>query len=228
LVPDGNLLLDQLFGAELVWTTRDRRVERMAEIAAELQANGKTPYVIPYGGSNGVGALGYVSAMREIVRQLADMGEQVDHIVFASSSGGTQAGLVLGAQLTGFHGTMLGISIDKGERSEVRFETELADIANQSARILGVDVHLSERDFTVEYGYLGAGYGVVGDLEREAIRLTAQKEGIVLDPVYTGRAFGAMVDLIRKGFFEKKSTILFLHTGGAPALFAYAKDLLPS
>jgi D-cysteine desulfhydrase family pyridoxal phosphate-dependent enzyme len=226
VLPNGNLLLDQLLGAEIHWTGMERRGERMHEIAAALREKGRTPYLIPYGGSNGVGAQGYVEAMRELVRQLAEMGETIDVVVFASSSGGTQAGIVLGAKLTGFGGEILGISIDKGERGPDRFEVELATIANDAAREMGAEVKVVESEFGVCYDYLGAGYGVVGDLEREAIHLAAYHEGLMLDPVYTGRAFGAMIDLIRKGRFAREANVLFWHTGGGPALFAYAADVL--
>jgi L-cysteate sulfo-lyase len=224
-VPNGNLLLDQLLGAEIHWTGMERRGERMHEIAELLREQGSTPYLIPYGGSNGVGAQGYVEAMRELVRQTADCGVQIDVVVFASSSGGTQAGLVLGAKITGFKGSILGISIDKGERGADHFEKEMAEIASSTAKVMRLGGSISESDFTVLYDYLGAGYGIVGDLEREAIQLAAFHEGLILDPVYTGRAFGALLALVRTGRFAKDANVLFWHTGGGPALFAYASDL---
>jgi D-cysteine desulfhydrase family pyridoxal phosphate-dependent enzyme len=224
-LPDGNLLLDRLLGAEIHWTGMHRRGERMHEIAAELRAEGRIPYLIPYGGSNGVGAQGYVEGMRELTRQMAERGEHLDALVFASSSGGTQAGIVLGAKVTGFAGEILGISIDKGERAPDRFENELAAIANEAADVMGIDVKLRDADFKVCYDYLGAGYGIVGDLEREAIGLAAYHEALILDPVYTGRAFGALIDLLSRGRFKRSDNVLFWHTGGGPALFAYAGDL---
>ena len=165
----GNLLLDHLLGARIHWTTMEHRVDRMHEIALALGEDGEQPYVIPYGGSNAVGATGYVLAMIELMEQLQDLETEVQHIVFASSSGGTQAGLVVGAKLAGFEGTLQGISIDKGERGPKRFEEELMDLGNETARRTGVKHILSQGDFRVDYGYLGGGYGVVGDLEREAL-----------------------------------------------------------
>jgi D-cysteine desulfhydrase family pyridoxal phosphate-dependent enzyme len=245
-VPNGNLLLDRLLGAEVHWTTRERRLERMAEIAEQMRKDGHVPYVIPYGGSNGVGAQGYFVAMKELMGQLHERKEAVEYMIVASSSGGTQAGLVLGAKVLGFAGRIIGISIDKGERDPDRFEDEMAAIANATAAVMGVSERVSAADFEVDYGYLGGGYGVVGELEREAISLMATREGIILDPVYAGRAFGAMLDMIRRGFFGepdreknkqgagaiggreaggKQSAVLFWHTGGAPACFAYGEEL---
>ena len=112
------------------------------------------------------------------------------------------------------------------EPEHLEYESEVAQIANACAAYIGSDVRLGKADIKVVYGYMGEGYGVVGNLEREAIRLMARCEGIVLDPVYAGRAFGALVDLIRQGAFKRGETVLFWHTGGAPALFAYAKELI--
>jgi len=164
-------------------------------------------------------------AMLELVEQLRSSGRQVDHILFGTSSGGTQAGIIVGARITGFIGKLHGLSIDKSDPEHFEYETEVAQIANDGAAYIGSEVRVTRDDVKVVYGYKGEGYGVVGDLERDAIRQLARSEGIVLDPVYAGRAFGALVDLIRKGVFKKGETILFWHTGGAPALFAYAKEL---
>jgi D-cysteine desulfhydrase len=225
-VPNGNLLLNQLFGAREHWVDRPQRAAKLRELPEQLRARGHKPYVIGVGGSNGVGATGYVVAMIELMEQLGVSGQRVDHIVFGTSSGGTQAGLELGARITGFNGKLHGLSIDKNEPEHLEYESEVAQISCECARYIGSDVRLSKADIRVVYGYRGEGYGVVGELEREAIRLMARGEGIVLDPVYAGRAFGALVDLIRKGVFKGGETVLFWHTGGAPALFAYAKELL--
>jgi D-cysteine desulfhydrase len=225
-LPNGNLLLDLLLGATVHWTTRERRIERMEERAAELRAQGKKPYVIPYGGSNGTGATGYVVAMAELVGQLTSARLGVREIVVASSSGGTQAGLVLGAKIARFSGRITGISIDKGERAPQPFEDEMAGIANEAAERLGLDERCVPGDFHVRYEFLGGGYGVVGEMEREAIGLLAREEGILLDPVYTGRAFGGLIQMIRHREFSPEDGVLFWHTGGAPALFAYPEALL--
>lgn len=220
--PNGNLLLDGMLGAKVHWTDRTRRLETMAEIAAERTRAGKRPYVIPYGGSNGVGAQGYVLAMKEAVVQMREMGITPGAMIVASSSGGTQAGLTLGAKLYGYPGKVIGISIDKGERGPERYEEELAVLANDTAAVMKVPMRLTADDFHVDYRFLGAGYGVVGDVERTSLRLMAQQEGILLDPVYTGRAFGAVLE---RGA-EPSGGVLFWHTGGAAALFAYGKDLM--
>jgi D-cysteine desulfhydrase len=222
-LPQGNLFLDELFGATIHWIERPQRAAKSAELMQQLKGAGRNPYLIPVGGSNGTGALGYVTAMTELMEQLDK--RTINRIVFGSSSGGTQAGMVVGARLAGFKGQIMGIGIDKDGRDLNIYEQELADIANDCAAKLGITDRFSAKDFEVVRGYAGAGYGVVGDLEREAIRLLARTEGILLDPVYAGRAFGAMLDLIRKGTIASTETVLFWHTGGAPALFAYVKDL---
>jgi D-cysteine desulfhydrase len=225
-LPNGNLLLDELLGARLHWIERAQRPAKLRELPEQLRAQGRKPYVIPVGGSNSVGATGYVVAMMELADQLRASQQRVDHVVFGSSSGGTQAGMVLGARVADFRGQLLGLSIDKDDPELGAYENEVAQIANECAEYIGVDIRLAREDIQVGYGYKGEGYGVVGDLEREAIRLLARCEGIILDPVYAGRAFGALVDLIRKGMFKRGEKVLFWHTGGTPALFAYAKDLV--
>ena len=225
-LPNGNLLLDELLGARIHWVQPSEREARLRELPDQLRKEGRKPYVIPVGGSNGVGATGYVLAMIELAEQLHGINRRVDHIVFASSSGGTQAGIVVGAKVTGFAGKLHGVSIDQDNRDGAPYQHELADIANDASKYIGFDAKLTANDFNVVYEYLGGGYGVVSDLEREAIRLLGSREGIVLDPVYTGRAMGALIDLIRKNVFRSDETVLFWHTGGAPALFAYAKDLV--
>jgi len=223
---NGNLLLNELLGANEHWIERSQRTAKLKELPEQLRAQGRKPYVIPVGGSNGVGATGYVVAMIELMEQLRTSKQRVDHIVYGTSSGGTQAGIQLGAAVAGFKGQLHGLSIDKNDPEHFEYEAEVAQIANDCAKYIGADVVLTQDDVKVVYGYKGEGYGVVGDLEREAIRMMARCEGIILDPVYAGRAFGALVDLIRKGTFKRGETVLFWHTGGSPALFAYAKDVV--
>ena len=225
-LPNGNVLLDELLGARIHWTQPSERMARLRELPDQLRKEGRTTYVIPVGGSNGVGATGYVTAMIELVEQLNEIKRRVDHIIFASSSGGTQAGIVVGAKVTGFGGKLHGVRIDKDDPGRGPYEHEMANIANETAKYIGFDAKFAVKTFNVLYDYLGEGYGIVSDLEREAIRLLGSREGIVLDPVYTGRAMGALIDLIRKKTFRTDETVLFWHTGGAPALFAYAKDLV--
>lgn len=218
--PSGNLLLDRLLGAEVVFTSQEERERTLQATFDRAQAEGRRPYLIPYGGSNPIGAAAYVHAMSELVDQLCSgplAGLLPDWVVFPSSSGGTQAGLVLGARLFGFRGQVLGISVD--EPAEV-LQPRVARLATETAKLLGESLSFEPEDVQVNADYLGAGYGVMGDPEREAVRLFARAEGLLLDPVYTGRAAAGLIDLIRRGFFIRYQRVLFWHTGGTPALFA--------
>lgn len=222
---NGNLLLDQLLGAKIHWCGDLRKGEGLVRIEEELASRGRRPFVIPYGGSNAVGAAGFAAAMVELDRQLAQAGVRPGAIVFASSSGGTHAGLMVGKSMTGNDARILGIRIDKDESREAPFDAQIALLANQIAERLGLRERYQQKDVVLNRNYAGPGYGVVGDLERDAIRLMAECEGILLDPVYTGRAFGALLDLIRQGEFRSDEDVIFWHTGGAPALFSYAEVL---
>ena len=219
----GNLLLDELLGAHIYWAGEELPGKRMSEVAAELVAMGRKPYTIPLGGSNVVGATGYVKAMQELTGQLEKLHQNVDFIVFASSSGGTQAGIVLGAQLYGFQGQALGISVDHPADN---LTTQVAALATATATHLGLEPWPIMDQVMVNDDYLGEGYAMVGEVEREAIHLVAKLEGILLDPVYTGRAMGGLIDLIRWGAFTRGQTVLFWHTGGTAALPAFADKIL--
>jgi len=159
--------------------------------------------------------------MLELDVQLKEMDVLPDAIVFATSSGGTQAGLTLGARICGFKGQVLGISIDQIKTGDEPFPPVLTGIVNEMAQRLDVDT-LDENDFALNCDYLGAGYAVPGELEFNAIQALARHEGILRGPVYTARAMGGLYDLIQKGVFTKEQTILFWHTGGTPELFAWA------
>jgi len=217
----GNLLLDELSGAKLVFVPKEERDQRLQQAFTHAEEDGMQPYLIPYGGSNPVGVQGYIQAMQE----LRDQNLQPDWIVLASSSGGTQAGLLLGAKQISFSGRILGISVDKP--ADELTQTIMA-LANQTAAWLDIDKKIESEDVLVNDAYCQEGYGVLQPAEVEAIRLFARTEGILLDPVYTGRAAAGLIDLIRKGFFSPDETVLFWHTGGIPALFAepYASALL--
>ena len=209
-----NLLLDRLFGAEIVWVTRreDRDV-MLRQTFESAQSQGRAPYLVPYGGSSPTGALGYAFAVEEFIGQAVD----ADWIVFASSSGGTQAGLVLGKRLFGYPGKVLGISVDEEQHV---LQERVAALASETSERFGLRIHFAADEVLVNADYCAAGYGVLTEAEREAIHLFAKYEGLLLDPVYTGRAAAGMIDLIRKGFYGKDETVLFWHTGGQPALFA--------
>jgi D-cysteine desulfhydrase family pyridoxal phosphate-dependent enzyme len=209
-----NLLLDKLFGAEIVYVAeRKDRDSILQETFDRATKEGKKPYLVPYGGSNPTGALGYAFAMKELI----DQGCRADWIVFATSSGGTQAGLLLGQRVFGHKGKVLGISVDESEEWLKKHVSELASLASQE---LGKRIEFTPAEVLANASYCSAGYGVLTEPEREAIDLFAKCEGLLLDPVYTGRAAAGLIDLVRKGFFKKDETVLFLHTGGQPALFA--------
>lgn len=220
----GNLLLDRLLGAEVFWTGERPLAEVMDKVAEGLRRAGLRPYVVPYGGSNPVGASGYVASMEELLAQRAAQRLHFDHIVLPSSSGGTQAGMAVGARALGFEGQILGISIDLKANDLQRL---LANLATATANHLGLEFTFAPADLAVNDGYLGSGYGVVSDLEREAIRTMARTEGVLLDPVYTGRAFGGLLDLIRRGTFGAGERVLFWHTGGTTGLFGYGEAMWP-
>ena len=212
--PSANLLLDEMFGVEIVNVTdradRDRILQETFDKATQA---GKKPYLVPYGGSSPVGALGYAYAVEELVKQNV----KADWIVFGTSSGGTHAGLTLGKRIFNFEGKVLGISIDE---PETWLKTHVSALASDASGLLGDRIEFSPEDIIATDAYCKAGYGVLTDAEREAVKLFAKYEGMLLDPVYTGRAAAGMIDLIRKGFFKRDETVLFWHTGGQPALFA--------
>jgi L-cysteate sulfo-lyase len=223
-IANGNLLLDIIFGATIHYCDRKDRDDRLLQVADELAAAGKKPYVIPLGGSNDVGSVGYVNAMLELTRQLDNISATPDAIVFASSSGGTQAGLALGAKITGFSGDVLGISIDQTKTGPDPFPPLLTQITNTTAERIGTDIRMTDSDFSLNCDYLGAGYAMPGELEFSAIRDLSLLEGILLGPVYTARAMGGLLDMIQKRDFTKEQTVLFWHTGGTPELFAWAEQ----
>jgi L-cysteate sulfo-lyase len=219
----GNYLLDDLLGAHIYWTGDQDSSEVVRQVGDQLAAMGHQPYVIPLGGSNVVGATGYVLAMQELVQQLTAAQTNIDFVVFASSSGGTQAGIVLGSQVYGFQGHILGISVDHPSDT---LRTQVGALATATATHLGLESLSLMEHVDVNDDYLGEGYAMVGEIEREAVRLVAQREGILLDPVYTGRAMAGLIDLIRWGAFTRGQTVLFWHTGGTAALPAFADKLI--
>ncbi|MFT3893353.1 MAG: D-cysteine desulfhydrase family protein [Anaerolineales bacterium] len=218
-----NLLLDELFGAKIVAVPdRKDRDRILQETFDHAVADGKNPYLVPYGGSSPTGALGYAFAMKELMSQLRDFRSlqdfgSLDYIVFGTSSGGTHAGLVLGQRVFGFKGKVLGISIDE---SEEWLKEHVSKLASDASAKIAERTQFTPDDVLANANYCQAGYGVLTDAEREAVRLFAKYEGLLVDPVYTGRAAAGMIDLIRNGFFKKDETVLFWHTGGQPALFA--------
>ncbi len=213
-VSSANYFLDTLLGAKIVWTDKKNRDSTLEKTFLEEKESGAKPYLIPYGGSNALGAFAYYQAYQELLEQLR--GELPDWIVFASSSGGTQAGLFLASQV--FNGPrVLGISVDEPED---RLRETVAKISKDLMGMLGQDRGIIPGEIRVDASYTGEGYGIMNDRDRNAIRLFAETEGILLDPVYTGRAAGGLVDLIRNGSLVQGEKVLFWHTGGTPGLFA--------
>ncbi len=196
--PDGNHFLFHLLGAELVFTDRDNVQSKLAEVYEQAKSDGRQPYLIPYGGSNPTGASGYVNAMLE----LAEQNCHPDWIVFPSSSGGTQAGMLVGARMSGYKGKILGISVD--EPAEV-LRPRVAELANQTAAFLGESYTFTPEEVLVNDNYTGEGYAIMGEPEIEAVQLFARKEALMLDPVYTGRAAAGLIDLIRQGISQKRT-----------------------
>ncbi|MEM6853118.1 MAG: D-cysteine desulfhydrase family protein [Planctomycetota bacterium] len=227
----GNLFLDQLLRATTHFVDKTQRNAKMELLADELRAAGRSPYVIPVGGSNAIGTLGYVAAMFELAEQLNAMPDvRFDRIVMATSSGGTQAGLTLGAKMIGFDGPVTAISIDQApeDADTFTFRDHVRDTANACAELLNSDVNTSGDDLRINHDYLGGGYGVVGPPEIEAVNLLATREGQFVGPVYTSRALAGLIDLIRNGQIDRNETILFWHTGGDAALHAYTSNFTPT
>lgn len=225
-VPEGNLLLDLIFGATIHWMGPLRKGEKIPEIAARLGAEGKRPYIVPYGGSGPLGAAGFVDAVGELSRQADAVAARLTHVIFPSSSGGTQAGLIVGRAAYRQSFEPIGIGIDKEGVGEEPLGARALRFARETAGLIGFEHAFSAEDVILREEFLGGGYGVVGDAEREAIRLVAKTEGVLLDPVYTGRAMAGLIGMIRAGELGRSDTVLFWHTGGAPALFPHARELV--
>jgi D-cysteine desulfhydrase len=222
---NGNLLLDHLFGAHIHWSGSSRKGENIPLIAEELRASGKIPYMIPYGGSNRLGAAGFVQAAGELDMQISELNGRITHIVFASSSGGTHAGLMAGMSLFCRDICLAGIAVDKEGPDGRSLDEIILELAVETALLLGIEPEYSLGDVLLRKEYAGEGYGVVGAAEREAISLTARLEGVLLDPVYTGKAMAGLIDMARKHELTKHDRVLFWHTGGGPSLFSYADEL---
>lgn len=231
VVTDGNLLLDEILGAEIHILERGTDVQALAEeLAGRERDSGHTPYVVSVGGSRTggsmeepLGAMGYITAFLETHRQALEMGDEPDYLVTATGSGGTQAGLVVGAAAAGAKTKIIGISVSGSAEA---IKANVAQISTQTARSLGLDLSFSAEDIIVNDEFVGEGYGKLTQGTVDAIRQVARTEGILLDPVYTGKAMSGLMGLIEKGFFEPDDLVVFLHTGGTPGLFHYGDDLL--
>ena len=215
---NGNVLLDKMFGTTLEYRPAglDMNAEAQA-VTQRLRAQGHRPYFIPGGGSNAVGALGYACCAQEILQQCRDSGQSFQWLVTPTGSTGTHAGLVAGLHALGSELPVMGISVRQKQERQVGAVHALVQATSD---MLGAGpVPLSRT--LVDDGYVGEGYGIPAPSTLEAIALTARTEGILLDPVYTGKGMAGLIGLVRQGFFKPTDTVLFLHTGGSSALFAY-------
>lgn len=221
---NGNLLLSHLLGAKIHFTGENRKGEDIEKLRSELEVNNKKVSIIPYGGSNLLGTLGYINAIKELKDQLKEQDLEIDYIFFASSSGATQAGMLIGMDLYGMDAELIPINIDKVE-TEGFLENIVLDLIHESKQFFHLNKEYLITDIPLDRNYDKAGYGNLSDDEKEAIKTLAQTEGILLDPVYTGRAFYGMLDYLNKKKLKYNSNILFWHTGGLPAIFNYGKEL---
>ena len=215
----GNVLLDKLFGCHIEYRAAGLDMNAEAETkGAALRAAGERVYVIPGGGSNKVGALGYVSCAQELMQQADEMGLRIDRIVTATGSAGTHAGLLVGLEGINAQVPVLGIGV---RLPRDRQEESVHRLAQDTAQYVGMGAGVPRQAVVANCDYVGAGYGIPTEGMREAVQMLAQQEGILLDPVYSGKAMAGMIDLIRKRVLARNETVVFLHTGGAVGLFGY-------
>jgi L-cysteate sulfo-lyase len=229
----GNLLACYMFGAKLHFvkaSTMDENVvaKRMEEIAEDLRKSGKKPYIIPIGGFTPQGSIGYAFATLEILYQANEAGVHIDYICHATSTGGTQAGLITGNKILRTGIKILGI---RAAYEFEPFEERVSEEAMATLRLMGYpEISVKREEVWASRDYVGNGYDCPTKEAAEAMLLVAQTEGILLDPVYTGKAMAGLIDLCKKGFFSKKDVVVFLHTGGIPGLFVgpefYGNDLV--
>lgn len=224
----GNVFLDHLYGAHVRELPGGADMNAAMEMrAGELRVKGRKPYVIPGGGSNPIGALGYVVCALEMVDQFNQLGLDVSHVVHATGSAGTQAGLLAGLQGTRSLIPVLGIGVRAAKEAQ---ETNVYNLAVKTAELLGVPGAVPRDSVVANCDYVGGGYGIPTPGMVEAVTMLARLEGILLDPVYSGKGMAGLIDLCRKGFFKKDENVVFVHTGGAVALYAYTQafqDLQP-
>ena len=227
----GNLLLDRVLQADTVLidealTGADAEAAEMAAAVAamnDFKARGERPYMIPLGGSNAIGTLGYALATRELLDQVVEMNLEPSRLYHASGSRGTQAGLELGLRLFGAPWRVMGIAVSGGEEEK---RMRAAALITEAAAMLGATVQVVAEELYTDQRYFGADYAIPTRAANEAIALVARSEGILLDPVYTGKAMAGLIDHVRAGEIGPEETVVFLHTGGVPGLFAMAEMAL--
>ena len=220
----GNLLLDDVLGAEVRIVPQDASPVRFIKNTLnDITEQGRRPFFVPTGGSNAVGSLGYASAYIEMANALESLNVTGAHIVHGSSSGGTQAGLIAGASLRGKGPAIRGINVYR--RDHAAMKADILKLAQATTDLLNAPAP-SDDAVILEDGFLGDAYGLPTDAMVEAVELVARTEGILLDPVYTGKAMAGFLSLVRTGKFSPEDTIVFLHTGGMPGLFAYEEEFV--
>lgn len=221
----GNNFLFNLLGVEAVRVVPggSNMLEELEKLAEELRTQGRKPYIIPGGGSNPIGATGYVACAEEIMSQLFDKGINIDHFVVPSGSAGTHAGIVAGMVGVNANIPITGISVNRNKKLQTEAVYKLA---KETAKHVGVKEEITEDMVQVRDEFVGPGYSLPTGTMVEAVQLLARTEGILLDPVYTGKAFAGLVGMIREGKLKKGENVLFLHTGGSPALYAYTNVML--
>lgn len=197
----------------------------MEALADQLREQGKQPYVIPGGGSNAVGALGYVNCALELIQQANDQGIEIDRLVLATGSAGTQAGLAAGLKATNSGIPLLGIGVNAAREAQ---EEKVFKLACATAELIGAAGCVERSDIVANCDYVGEGYGVPTQGMKDAISLMARLEGLLFDPVYSGKGLAGLFDLLTTGHFKSDQNIVFLHTGGSAGLFAYGERLLES
>jgi L-cysteate sulfo-lyase len=217
----GNILFDKLLGARIHGVAGDEAASKLEEVLAEHKRAGRKAYVVPMGGSNAVGSVGYVAAFGEIETQARSLDLKIDAIVHATSSGGTQAGLIAGAALSGSATRVMGVNVYKKNVADVAGTVHAQALETMQMLSGGLD-GATERLHVID-GYQGDAYGVPSDEMVEAVLIAAQTEGLLLDPVYSGKAMAALIGHVRRGKFTRDQTVVFLHTGGTAALSAYAE-----
>jgi L-cysteate sulfo-lyase len=223
---EGNLLLDRLFGARVHFVPAVDPMlavgldeEKVREVEADVRTAGGTPYVIPVGGSSGTGAIGYVAGTLELCAQLDALDVAPSRLYFASGSRGTQAGLALGKHLCRANYQLRGIAVSAGEAEKIE---RARRVVGEAIARLGVAAAVDARDFTTDQAFIGDGYGIPTAAALEAIVLLARTEALVLDPTYTAKAMAALIEHVRGGAIPADESIVFLHTGGSPAIFSAA------
>ena len=220
----GNVFLDRIFGANLReypgGTDFDAAIDA---VAREIKARGGKPYIIPGGASNTIGALGYVNCAIELLEQAEELGLRIDHLVTATGSAGTQAGLIVGLRAIGSDMSLLGIGVNAAQDAQ---EDKVYKLACETADFIGKPGIVAREDVIANCNYVGDGYGIPTEGMNEAILMLARLEGLLFDPVYSGKGLAGMIDLIRNSHFDVADNIVFLHTGGSAALFAYTDQLV--